>query len=145
MKAILVIHGPNLNLLGRREPDVYGATTLEEINQGLRNRGRELELDVECFQSNWEGGLVDKIQQSLDVKAGIIINPAAYTHTSIALRDALLMFRGPIIEIHISNIHRREAFRHRSTIADVATARLEGFGASGYLMALEAIGKLVAK
>lgn len=145
MKAILVIHGPNLNLLGRREPDVYGATTLEEINQGLRNRGRELELDVECFQSNWEGGLVDKIQQSLDVKSGIIINPAAYTHTSIALRDALLMFRGPIIEIHISNIHRREAFRHRSTIADVATARLEGFGASGYLMALEAIGKLVAK
>ncbi|MFP4422466.1 MAG: type II 3-dehydroquinate dehydratase [Desulfococcaceae bacterium] len=136
-KRILVIHGPNLNMLGRREPEVYGSKTLAEIDDDLKRRGEELGLAVETFQSNHEGAIVDRIQEAVGNCEGIIINPAAYTHTSVAIRDALLLHDVPIIEVHLSNIHQREGFRHHSTIADVATGRIAGFGAAGYRLALE--------
>lgn len=138
-KKILVIHGPNLNVLGRREPEVYGSKTLPEIDDDLKQRGEELGLAVETFQSNHEGAIVDRIQEAVGNCDGIIINPAAFTHTSIAIRDALLLHDVPIIEVHLSNIHKREGFRHHSTIADVVTARVTGFRSGGYLIALKAI------
>jgi 3-dehydroquinate dehydratase-2 len=136
-KRILVIHGPNLNMLGRREPEVYGSKTLAEIDEDLKRRGEELGLFVETFQSNHEGAIVDRIQEAVGNCDGIIINPAAYTHTSIAIRDALLLHDVPIVEVHLSNIHKREAFRHHSMIADVVTGRIAGCGAYGYLLGLE--------
>jgi 3-dehydroquinate dehydratase-2 len=142
---ILVIHGPNLNMLGKREPDIYGATTLEEIDARLQAHGSSLGLTVETYQSNHEGDIVDKIQQSLGHFRGIIINPAAFTHTSIAIRDALLLLDVPIVEIHLSNIYKRESFRHRSMIADIAEAQISGFGAHGYLLALEGISRILQK
>jgi len=140
---ILVIHGPNLNMLGKREPEIYGPTTLAEINAHLKHLGGKLGLEVEAFQSNHEGEIVDKIQHSIETFNGLIINLAAYTHTSIAVRDALMLVNYPIIEIHLSNIHKREPFRHTSLIADVATAQITGFGAEGYSMALEAMARLI--
>ena len=142
-KKILVIHGPNLNMLGKREPEIYGKTTLAEINSELEDLGRSLGMEVETFQSNHEGAIVDKIQQVFGQCSGIIINPAAYTHTSVAIRDALLLLSVPIIEIHLSNIYKREAFRHKSFVSDIATAQLCGFGAMGYRMAIEAMAKLI--
>ncbi len=142
-KLVLVLNGPNLNMLGKREPEVYGHTTLEEINQGLKSQGRELGLEVECFQSNHEGALVDKIQDAFGNVGGIIINPAAYTHTSVAIRDALLLHDVPIFEIHLSNVYKREAFRHKSYVSGVATAQMAGFGARGYTMALDAMADLI--
>jgi 3-dehydroquinate dehydratase-2 len=142
-KKVLVIHGPNLNLLGTREPEIYGKTTLDEINSGLEKLGDRLGLAVETFQSNHEGAIVDKIQQAVFVQKGLIINPAAYTHTSIAIRDALVMLDIPIIEIHISNIYKREPFRHQTLIGGVVTAQIKGFGAQGYTMALEALAKMI--
>lgn len=142
-KKILVIHGPNLNMLGKREPEIYGKTTLAEINSELEDFGRSLGIEVETFQSNHEGAIVDKIQQVFGQCSGIIINPAAYTHTSVAIRDALLLLNVPIIEIHLSNIYKREAFRHKSFVSDIATAQLCGFGAMGYRMAIEAMAKLI--
>jgi len=142
-KKVLVIHGPNLNLLGTREPEIYGKTTLDEINSGLEKLGNRLGLAVETFQSNHEGAIVDKIQQAVSVQKGLIINPAAYTHTSIAIRDALVMLDIPIIEIHISNIYKREPFRHQTLIGGVVTAQIKGFGAQGYTMALEALAKMI--
>jgi len=142
MKKILVIHGPNLNMLGKREPEIYGRKTLEDINTALKNRGRELGLGVETFQSNFEGEIVEKIQQALGQADGVIINPAAYTHTSVAIRDALLLFDVPIIEVHLSNIYKREPFRHKSMVSDIAAAQLAGFGDYGYIMALEALPRL---
>ena len=142
-KKVLVIHGPNLNLLGTREPEIYGKTTLDEINSSLEELGSRLGLKVEIFQSNHEGAIVDKIQQAVSVKKGLIINPAAYTHTSIAIRDALVMLDIPIIEIHISNIYKREPFRHQTLIGDVVTAQIKGFGVQGYTMALEALEKMI--
>ena len=143
-KRILVIHGPNLNMLGKREPGVYGKTTLDEINQSQKKAAKSNGLDIETFQSNYEGAIVEKIQAVMDACDGIIINPAAYTHTSIAIRDALLMIDAPIIELHLSNIDKREPFRHKSTVADVATARLAGFGAAGYVMALDALAEMIS-
>ena len=140
---VLVIHGPNLNLLGKREPELYGKTTLAEINRRLKKQGKNLGLDVETFQSNHEGEIVEKIHQAIETCQGLIINPAAYTHTSVAIRDALLLLKIPVIEIHISNIYKREPFRHKSMIADVATARISGFGIHGYTMALEALAKML--
>lgn len=140
---ILVIHGPNLNMLGKREPELYGASTLDEINQNLKQLGEKIGLAVETFQSNHEGEIVEKIQRTIGLFQGIIINPAAYGHTSIAIRDALLMPKVPVIEVHISNIYRREPFRHTSMIADIATAQLTGFGIRGYAMALEAIAEMI--
>ena len=142
-KKILVIHGPNLNMLGQREPDIYGRQSLEEIDTELKKRGVDLGLEVETFQSNHEGAIVDKIQQAMGSCQGIIINPAAYTHTSVAIRDALGMLDVPVIEIHLSNIHKREPFRHRSMIADIVVARIAGFGAHGYLLALEGMAQII--
>ena len=136
--TVLVINGPNLNLLGTREPEIYGHTTLEDINRQLTALGNELAIRVESFQSNSEGALVDRIQQARGNIDLIIINPAAYTHTSIAIRDALVASEVPAIEVHLSNVYKRESFRHHSTIADVVEARLIGFGAEGYLLALRA-------
>jgi 3-dehydroquinate dehydratase-2 len=140
---VLVIHGPNLNMLGKREPELYGNTTLDEINSELEKLGEKLGLSVETFQSNHEGAIVDKIQESVALKKGIIINPAAYTHTSIAIRDALLLLDIPVIEVHLSNIFKRESFRQRSMISDVATAQIAGFGVKGYDMALEALAEMI--
>ena len=140
---VLVIHGPNLNMLGKREPEIYGKTTLDEINSDLENLGTKLGISVEAFQSNHEGAIVEKIQEVAAAQKGIIINPAAYTHTSIAIRDALLALDIPIIEIHISNIYKREPFRHKSLISDVATAQITGLGIKGYSMALKALAEMI--
>jgi 3-dehydroquinate dehydratase II len=140
---ILVIHGPNLNMLGKRETDIYGKSTLNEINADLIKRGEKVGLFVETFQSNHEGAIVEKIQQTVKKYSGLIINPAALTHNSIAIRDALLLLDIPIIELHISNIYKREPFRHKSMISDVATAIITGFGAYGYAMALDAIAGII--
>ncbi|MDJ0984097.1 MAG: type II 3-dehydroquinate dehydratase [Desulfobacterales bacterium] len=140
---ILVIHGPNLNMLGMREPEIYGHQSLEEINEALRAQAKQLGLAVETFQSNHEGEMVDRIQKANDAFDGIIINPAAYTHTSVAIRDALSMLTIPIVEIHLSNINKRESFRHTSLMADIATARIAGFGAQGYQLALEGVAHLL--
>ncbi len=142
---ILVLHGPNLNMLGTREPELYGKDTLEGINTGLISQGKELDLIVETFQSNSEGDIVSKIQTALNEYKGLIINPAAYTHTSIAIRDAILLLNIPVIEIHLSNIYKREPFRHKSLIADVATGQISGFGVLGYTLALKAIAEIVNK
>ncbi len=140
---ILVINGPNLNLLGSREPDIYGRRTLADIEDDCRARGRELGLEVECFQSNSEGALVDRIQEANRDNAGIVINPGAYTHTSVALLDALLACDLPVIEVHLSNIHQREEFRHHSYVSKAASGVICGFGPDGYRMALEAMARLV--
>ena len=142
-KHILIIHGPNLNMLGRREPDTYGYTTLADIDAELKKLGTQLGLKVSTFQSNQEGVIVDTIQKAAGHLAGLVINPAAYTHTSIAIRDALILLAVPIIEVHISNIHRREPFRHHSYMADVATGQIIGLGVNGYYLALRAMADLV--
>jgi len=140
---VLVLHGPNLNLLGARETDVYGTTTLDSIVARLRTLGDELGVVVDSFQSNSEGDLVSAIQKARDGCEAILINPAAYTHTSIAIRDALLAFPGPIVEVHLSNIHRREEFRHRSLVADVAVGQITGFGPDSYVLGLSALASLL--
>jgi 3-dehydroquinate dehydratase-2 len=142
-KRILVIHGPNLNMLGQREPEIYGNQSLEEINDQLLKLGAELNLVLETFQSNHEGEIVSRIHQAMDTCEGILINPAAYTHTSIAIRDALSLLDIPVVEIHLSNICKREPFRHKSLIADIVAARISGFGAQGYLLALQGLAGLI--
>lgn len=142
-KSILVIHGPNLNLLGKREPHIYGNLSLDEINDQLLERGRGVGIEIETFQSNHEGAIVDRIQQAIGICHGIIINPAAYTHTSVAIRDALVMLEIPVIEIHLSNINKRESFRHQSMIADIVAARIAGFGSHGYMLALEGLARML--
>ena len=142
-ERVLVLHGPNLNLLGKREPEIYGATTLENINDMLNARAAALGLEVVIIQTNYEGKLVDAIQQAQDNYACIIINPAAFTHYSIAVRDALAAVRVPAIEVHLSNIYRREEFRHHSVIAPIAIGQIAGFGANSYLLALEAASYLI--
>ncbi|ENW04489.1 type II 3-dehydroquinate dehydratase [Acinetobacter beijerinckii] len=136
--TILVIHGPNLNLLGKREPEVYGYLTLDDINQQLIAQAKNVSLTLETFQSNWEGAIVDRIHQAqIDGVKFIIINPAALTHTSVALRDALLGVAIPYIEVHLSNVHTREAFRHHSYLSDKAIGVICGLGAKGYSFALD--------
>ena len=142
-KKIIVIHGPNLNMLGKREPEVYGTTSLNDINKRLAELGKKLNLTVDTFQSNHEGAIIDKIQEAFQKYDGLIINPAAYTHTSIAIMDSLLLLKCPVIEVHISNIYKREPFRHKSMVAGVATATLGGFGHHGYYMALEALARML--
>jgi len=142
-RTILVIHGPNLNMLGTREPEIYGGDTLETINSTLKENGEKYGFKVDVFQSNHEGEIVEKIQGSLKHVNGLIINPAAFTHTSVAIRDALLLLEVPVIEIHLSNIYKREPFRQKSMIADIAMGQISGFGSHGYLMALEALSKLI--
>ncbi|MCU0603071.1 MAG: type II 3-dehydroquinate dehydratase [Desulfobacterales bacterium] len=140
---VLVIHGPNLNLLGSREPHIYGRRTLEEINASLASLGLRLGVSVDAFQSNHEGALVDRIQQAAGAYAGIIINAAAYTHTSVAIRDALAALSIPVIEVHLSNIHKREAFRHTSLTVAVVTGQIVGLGAAGYELALRALAQMI--
>ncbi|MDM8522085.1 type II 3-dehydroquinate dehydratase [Desulfococcaceae bacterium HSG8] len=140
---VLIIHGPNLNMLGKREPEIYGSTTLDEINANLKSLGQKLGLVAETFQSNYEGAIIERIQEAMGVCSGVIINPAAYTHTSIAIRDALLMLDVPLVEIHLSNIYKREPFRHKSMIADIATAQISGFGVQGYLLAMEGMAGMM--
>lgn len=136
--TILVIHGPNLNLLGKREPEVYGYLTLEDINQQLTAQAEKATLQLVTFQSNWEGAIVDRIHQAQqDGVQYIIINPAALTHTSVAVRDALLGVAIPFIEVHLSNVHAREAFRHHSYLSDKAIGVICGLGAKGYAAALD--------
>ena len=142
-RSVLVIHGPNLNMLGRREPEIYGHQSLDEINAGLLAMGETLGLDITTFQSNHEGEIVEKIQLAMGSCDGILINPAAYTHTSIAIRDALSLLDIPVVEIHLSNIYKREPFRHKSLIADIASARISGFGARGYMLGLEGLASLM--
>ena len=142
---ILVIHGPNLNMLGRREPSWYGTATLDDINTQIKETAQDRGMVVEAFQSNHEGELVEKIHEAMDGYDAVIINPAAYTHTSVAIRDALVMLDIPIIEVHLSNIYRREPFRHKSWIADVVTARVAGFGKEGYIMAVQAVANMVQR
>ena len=136
---ILVIHGPNLNLLGIREPDVYGSITMEQIDKGLENKASKNDIDLESFQSNAEHEIVSKLQESMDETDYIIINPGALTHTSIAIRDALLGIDIPFYEIHISNIFSREEFRHKSFFSDIAAGVICGLGTKGYEMALNHI------
>ncbi len=146
MRKILVVQGPNLNLLGTRETGIYGSVTLEEIHVRLRDRGRELGVAVETFQSNSEGEIVDVIQgASAGGAEAIVINPAAYTHTSVAIRDALLAVELPYYEVHISNIHAREEFRAKSLISDGAAGIVIGFGPGGYLLALEGAAEHLGK
>jgi 3-dehydroquinate dehydratase II len=143
LRQVLVIHGPNLNMLGTREPEVYGRTRLAEIDEQLEKLGRESGLKVVCFQSNHEGAIVDKLQAEAGHVHGLIINPAAFTHTSIAIRDALSMLSIPMIEVHISNIHKRESFRHHSMLAGVVTGQIVGLGVNGYYLALRAIAEIL--
>lgn len=139
----LVLHGPNLNMLGKREPAVYGCQTLEEINSSLNELSSALGCELSFFQSNTEGEIIDAIQNAAQDCLGILINPAAYTHTSIAIRDALSAVGLPCVEVHLSNIHRREPFRHTSMIAPVAIGQISGFGRESYLLGLRALFNFV--
>ena len=140
MSKVLVINGPNLNLLGTREPQIYGSTTLADVENGLRAQAQQLGLELECFQSNHEGAIVDRIHQArLEGVKFMLINPGAYTHTSVAIRDAFGGVAIPFVEVHISNVHKREAFRHHSYLSDVAEAVMAGFGTLGYNLALQFI------
>jgi 3-dehydroquinate dehydratase-2 len=136
---ILILHGPNLNLLGKREPSVYGTVTLEQINQILVADGKILNAQVTCFQSNHEGEILDRIHACPGKFDGIVINPGAYTHTSIAIRDGIAGVNLPAVEIHLSNIHKREKFRHRSLIAPVCIGQISGFGMESYRLGLQAL------
>lgn len=137
--SILVLHGPNLNLLGRREPEIYGSLTLTVIDSLLEAEGAKLQTKVSCMQSNHEGVLVDAIHEALGKHQGILINAGAYTHTSLALRDAIAAVDLPTVEVHLSNIYRREDFRHHSYISSVAIGQISGFGAQSYLLGLQAL------
>jgi 3-dehydroquinate dehydratase-2 len=140
---VLVIHGPNLNLLGTRETTIYGIKSLDEINNDIRSLASDLGIDVRILQLNSEGEIIDAIQEG--AYEALIINPAAYTHTSIAIRDALLAVGKPSIEVHLSNIYRREEFRKRSFMADVAVGQISGFGPDSYLLALRAVKGILSK
>lgn len=142
---ILIIHGPNLNLLEKRDQSIYGEESLEQINRLIESKSFELNINVDIFQSNHEGQIVDKIQESIYLDySGLIINPAAFTHYSIAIRDAIEILRIPTIEVHLSNIYGREDFRTKSIIAPVCTGQICGLGSSGYLIAMDAL-KLLSK
>ena len=136
---VLILNGPNLNMLGTRQPEIYGAVTLADIEAACEKRARELGLAVECRQSNSEGELVGWIQAARNDAQAVIINPGGYSHTSVAILDALLAAELPIVEVHLSNIHRREEFRHHSYVSKAAQGVICGFGARGYVMALEAL------
>ena len=139
MFKVLVLHGPNLNLLGTREPGIYGSTTLAEINQRLEEEGKLLDTEVRTLQSNHEGALVDAIHEAVDRYHGIEINAGAYTHTSVAIRDAIAAVSIPTVEVHLSNIYCREAFRHHSYLAPVVVGQISGFGPHSYYLGLQAL------
>lgn len=140
---VVVLHGPNLNLLGLREPSVYGHTTLQEIDQSLVARGQELGVEVETFQSNHEGALIDRIHQARGQARGVIINAGGLTHTSVSLRDAIAAVALPTIEVHISNLYAREEFRHHSFLAPVCLGQISGLGPMSYRLALDALAALI--
>ncbi len=140
---LALLNGPNLNLLGERNKEIYGAKTLPEIEKELVSRAEAQGFELECFQSNSEGELIDRIHALRTEAAGLLINPGAYSHTSIALRDALECFPGPIIEVHLSNIHKREPFRHHSYVSEVASGVICGLGPQGYEFGLSALIKLI--
>jgi 3-dehydroquinate dehydratase-2 len=144
MKHVLVIHGPNLNLLGIREPEIYGTVKLEDMNKDLQALGQEMDIEVRIVQTNHEGEFVETIQNARNWAHAIIVNPAAYTHTSVAIADALKAVGIPAIEVHMSNVYAREDFRHRSYVAAVVKGRIMGFGAQSYLLALRAATSLMA-
>jgi 3-dehydroquinate dehydratase-2 len=142
-KTLLILNGPNLNLLGTREPDVYGHETLDDVQARCTALAADLGISVDFRQSNHEGQLVDWVQQARGTADGIVINPAAYTHTSVAILDALTMFAGPVIEVHISNIHKRETFRHHSFVSGRADGVIAGCGTEGYLLAMRRLASLL--
>lgn len=142
-KLIYILNGPNLNLLGKREPEIYGNTTLEDVEKACVAKAAELGCQAQCFQSNFEGQLVDWIHEARKNAAAIVINPGAYSHTSIALLDGLTAFEGPVIEVHISNIHQRESFRHHSYVSLRANGVIVGLGAQGYDLAIQAAAELI--
>ncbi|MCL4245218.1 MAG: type II 3-dehydroquinate dehydratase [Candidatus Dadabacteria bacterium] len=136
---ILVIHGPNLNMLGKREPEIYGSSTLDDVNARLGKEAKELGAEVEFFQSNSEGEIVGRIQAAMDSADGILINPGGYTHTSVAIRDAILSAGLPVVEAHMSNIYKREDFRQKSYVSGVAMGVISGFGAESYSLGLRGL------
>jgi 3-dehydroquinate dehydratase-2 len=142
-KKVLVLHGPNLNLLGKRDPEQYGRETLDWINQRLAKEGEALGLSVVCFQSNHEGELIDRLHEAQEDYVGVVFNPAGYTHTSVALRDAVAAIAIPVVEVHLSNIHAREDFRQRSLIASVCAGTTAGFGWISYLLGLRGLAMLL--
>ncbi|MFT4078006.1 type II 3-dehydroquinate dehydratase [Rhodomicrobium lacus] len=143
MKPIFILNGPNLNLLGEREPEIYGGDTLSTIEEALRNRAVSLGLTIDFRQTNHEGVLVDQIQEARHAASGLILNAGAYTHTSVAIHDALRSLSFPIIEVHLSNIYKREAFRHHSYVSPAATGVICGLGAQGYGLALDAVAEFL--
>lgn len=144
MTSILILNGPNLNLLGTRQPDVYGHETLAMVEEACKTHAQALGLVAQCQQSNHEGALLDAIHAAKGVHGGIVLNAGAYTHTSIALMDAIFSTEIPTVEVHLSNIHAREAFRHKSFIAPAAIGQICGFGSQGYLMAIDALARRLA-
>ena len=142
-RIVYVLNGPNLNLLGKRQPHIYGHETLADVEASCRKLGQELGLEIRFHQSNAEFQIVDWIHEARETAGGIVINPAAFTHTSVAILDALFTCECPIIEVHISNVHHREAFRHHSYVSKAATGVMAGFGTQGYLLALKRVARLI--
>lgn len=145
MQKVAIIHGPNLNMLGIREPEIYGGTNLRALNHDLQKKAKELDLELEIMQTNHEGEIVDFLQENYQELAGIVINPGGLTHTSVVLRDALASVRLAVIEVHISNIYRREEYRKKSITAEAAVGLITGLGVYGYILALEALKKILIK
>lgn len=145
MPSILVLHGPNLNLLGLREPGVYGTLTMDDINTKMVELGKELGVDVRCFQSNHEGALIDALHEARTRDAGVVFNPGGYTHTSVALRDAISAINLPVVEVHLSNVHAREEFRHKSMISAVCAGTISGLGVQSYLLGLRGLVEKIQK
>lgn len=143
MTAILVLHGPNLNLLGMREPDIYGNLTLDEINRRLVTFGKELQIEVRCTQSNHEGALIDALQEARTWAQGVILNAGGFTHTSVALRDAIAAIEIPVVEVHLSNVDAREEFRHTSLISAVCRGKVGGFGWRSYMLGLRGLVEIL--